>query len=195
MVDVSWPVMLLALRIALAVALYLFLFIAIRALRAEVRARTTPYVAIPAASRATVPLPSPYSTSAPAYAPVSAAAPAAPRPRPAEARDRLEIVAHDMDGAPDGAAEGALRGRTFALRGPTLIGRAASNSIVLPEHHVSARHARVFPQDGAWWVEDLGSTNGTFVGEQRVTGRARLDPRDEVRFGPVVARLVPAGTR
>ena len=61
---------------------------------------------------------------------------------------------------------------------------------MLPERQVSSRHARVFPDGGAWWVEDLGSTNGTYIGSRRVSGRERLDPSTEVRFGPVVTRLV-----
>ena len=177
MVEQSWPLVLLGLRIGVAVALYLFLLTAVRALRAEVRARTTPYV-MSVASRTIAPF-------------EVAALPDAAYPvaRRTEARDRLEIVANEAADSHDGA----LAGRSFALRGPMLIGRAASNSITLPERHVSARHARLVPRNGAWWVEDLGSTNGTYVGGERVTGRVRLDSSKEVRFGSVTARLVPAG--
>ena len=48
------------------------------------------------------------------------------------------------------------------------IGRAPSCTLVLDDDYSSSRHARIFPQGGQWFVEDLGSTNGTFVADQRV---------------------------
>ena len=188
MLEDNWPLVLLGLRIGVAIALYLFLLTAVRALRAEVRARTTPFRSqTVTVSRAAVP----------------AAAPGASTPRsrvsapPVEVvsrrgHDRLEVIAYEGDGASEARA---LTGRFYDLDGPVLIGRGAGNTIVLPERHVSARHARLVPQDDGWWVEDLGSTNGTYIGRHRVAGRERLDPSMEVRFGPVVTRLVRTGTR
>ncbi|MGE3855553.1 MAG: FHA domain-containing protein [Dehalococcoidia bacterium] len=195
MLQDYWPLVLLGLRIGVALALYLFLLTAVRALRAEVRARTMP-LAGPlggsARARGTRPAPRPAVATA-TRARVPAPSPREPHvevvPRPSA--DRLEVVAYD--GEPSEAP--AFTGRTFVLDGPALIGRGAGNTIVLPERHVSARHARLVPEDGAWWVEDLGSTNGTYVGRHRVAGRARLEPADEVRFGPVVARLVRSRVR
>ena len=166
MIIDTWPMILLGLRIAVAIVLYLFLFTALRGLRAELRARTTP-------------------SSRPVAAPMPARV-AAVAPR---FEDRLEVI--DVDG--DEAERSTLIGRSYRLDGPALIGRAASSTIVLPERHVSSRHARLLPDGGAWWVEDLDSTNGTYVGEHRIEGRTRLDASGEVRFGPVVARLVRSG--
>ena len=184
MLEDNWPLVLLGLRVGVAVALYLFLLTAVRALRAEVRARTTPFrTQAVTVSRAAVP---------------AAAPPRPPMPAPSvevvsrRRHDRGEVVAYEGNGA--GEASG-LTGRSYDLDGPVLIGRGAGNTIVLPERHVSARHARLVPQDDGWWVEDLGSTNGTYIGRHRVAGRERLDPTMEVRFGPVVARLVRTGTR
>lgn len=177
----SWPLVLLGLRIAVAVALYLFLLTAVRALRAEVRARTMPVRGSAVPVRATASR----ATSTPARRerrPPPPQVEVVPRP----SGDRLEVIAYEGESA-DAAA---FTGRSFALDGPALVGRGAGSTIVLPERHVSARHARLVPDDGGWWVEDLGSTNGTYVGRHRVAGRARLEPADEVRFGPVVARLV-----
>jgi len=184
MLDDAWPLVLFGLRIGMAAALYLFLFVAIRALRAEVRARTMPLTvsarpsAVRSAAAGTAEVPT-ARRAAPAYAASPALAPA---------QDRLDVVGMEADGSTEEAAR--VTGRSFALRGPVLIGRATSNSIVLPERHVSSRHARLIPGEGGWWVEDLGSTNGTFVGAQRVSGRVRVAPDAELRFGPVVARLV-----
>ncbi|MEI6137129.1 MAG: FHA domain-containing protein [Chloroflexota bacterium] len=173
--EQAWPLVLLALRLGVAVALYLFLLAAVRALRAAVRARTMPYAAVAVAP-----------TSEPVRAPSSA--PARAQAMVEEPGDRLEIVASDAARAV--AEAGALVGRSYALHGPMLVGRGPRNSIVLPEQHVSSRHARLFPHDGAWWVEDLDSTNGTFIDGHRLSGRARLEPSMDVRFGPVAARLV-----
>lgn len=175
MLQDNWPLVLLGLRIGVAAALYLFLLVAIRALRAEVRARTMPYaIAIPTRTVA-------------ASAPVSMTrVEVATTAAPVRAGDHLEVLAYTGEGG----GPGRLAGRSYALRGPALIGRSAGSTIVLPERQVSSRHARVFPDRGAWWVEDLGSTNGTYIGSHRVSGRERLDPSAEVRFGPVVARLV-----
>ncbi len=196
MLDDNWPLVLLGVRIGMAIALYLFLLTAVRALRAEVRARTTPF----RTQAASVP-----RTASPAAARVPSRAPSRERYAPSISNvppvevvprglaDRLEVIAYE--GEDTGAAASDLTGRTYLLDGPALIGRGSGNTIVLPERHVSSRHARLVPEDGAWWVEDLGSTNGTYVGRHRVSGRTRLDPSMEVRFGPVVARLVRDGTR
>ena len=186
MLEENWPLVLLGLRIGVAVALYLFLLTAVRALRAEVRARTMPYVTQTATATRT-------ATRAPSRAPARPRdLPAAPPVEvvPRRTGDRLEVVAYEGD---DGG--GALTGQSYVLDGPAVVGRGAGNTIVLPERHVSSRHARLVPEGGAWWVEDLGSTNGTYVGRHRVSGRTRLDPSEEVRFGPVVARLVRSGAR
>ena len=184
MLEDNWPLVLLGLRIGVAVVLYLFLLVAIRALRAEVRARTMPYV-VPRQRRDR-------------YATDTRRVEVAPRPAAARARlapvptasAHLEVVAYEGDHEDNG-----LTGRSYVLDGPVLVGRGRGNTIVFPERHVSSRHARLFPENGAWWVEDLGSTNGTYVGGHRVSGRERLDPSDEVRFGPVVTRFVRNGTR
>ncbi|MDA0302067.1 MAG: FHA domain-containing protein [Chloroflexi bacterium] len=188
MLDDNWPLVLLALRVGVAIALYLFLLTAVRALRAEVRARTMPFITQTATVTRTA---SHDPGREPARARDAFEPPVEVVPR--RAGDRLEVVAYDGE---ESALADALTGRSYALDGePVLIGRGSGNTIVLPERHVSARHARLVPEDGAWWVEDLGSTNGTYVGRHRVSGRARLDPSMEVRFGPVVARLVRNGSR
>jgi pSer/pThr/pTyr-binding forkhead associated (FHA) protein len=190
MLDDNWPLVLLGLRIGVAIALYLFLLTAVRALRAEVRARTMPFRA---------------QTATATRAPARAAAREPSRDRPAASNvppvevvsrgvaDRLEVVAYEGDDS--AAAAASLTGRSYILDGTAVIGRGSGSTIVLPERHVSSRHARLVPEGGAWWVEDLGSTNGTYVGRHRVAGRERLDPSMEVRFGPVVARLVRDGVR
>ena len=70
-----------------------------------------------------------------------------------------------------------------------LIGRAPGNTLVLDDDYSSSRHARVYPQDGQWFVEDLGSTNGTYVADQRVEAAVPLPTGTPVRVGQSVLEL------
>lgn len=76
------------------------------------------------------------------------------------------------------------------------IGREPGNTVVVDEDTVSAQHAVVRREDGRWWLEDLDSTNGTFINRQRVQGRRPLADGDEVQFGRVAMRFgAPASPR
>lgn len=79
---------------------------------------------------------------------------------------------------------GPLTGRAFTLhQDTTTIGRIAGNDIIILDGTVSRRHARLVFQAGQWVVEDLNSSNGTFVNGQRVARTAMLRHGDEVRMG------------
>lgn len=75
-------------------------------------------------------------------------------------------------------------GRTIEVAGPTIVGRDATSGIRLEhDEFASARHARIEPRLGGAWVDDLGSTNGTFVNGTRLK-RARLAKAgDVIRIG------------
>ena len=87
----------------------------------------------------------------------------------------------------------AALGRTYRLiwgrreidleAGENLIGRHRGAVVWIDDESVSRRHARISIADGGAWIEDLGSKNGTFVGDRRVTSRVRLNDGDHVRFG------------
>src|SRR4051794_12977929 len=86
--------------------------------------------------------------------------------------------------------EGPLRGTTLPLGASgILIGRAPSCTLVLDDDYSSSRHARIFPQSGQWFVEDLGSTNGTFLGNERVAQPTPLPVGTPVRVGQSVLEL------
>ncbi len=70
-----------------------------------------------------------------------------------------------------------------------VIGRDGANEVVMDEDTVSARHALLRFDGRRWWVEDLDSTNGTFVNGQRVTGARAVRSGDEIRFGRVAVRF------
>ena len=65
----------------------------------------------------------------------------------------------------------------------TLIGRDASCHVTINDSSVSHRHARIYHSDGEWHVEDLGSTNGTFVNDRPLTRPLVLRPGDTVSIG------------
>lgn len=66
---------------------------------------------------------------------------------------------------------------------PVTLGREAINDVVLSDPEISRRHARLFVQDGQFFLEDLGSTNGTFINGRRVHAPTRLQDSDVIEFG------------
>ncbi len=85
---------------------------------------------------------------------------------------------------------GSLAGTSLPLTNASiLIGRAPGSTLVLDDDYSSSRHARIFPQGNQWFLEDLGSTNGTFIGEQQVTGVVPLPVGVGVQIGRSVVEL------
>ena len=80
-------------------------------------------------------------------------------------------------------------GERFMLRASNAIGRDAGNDIALPDEAASARHAVLELRDGEWWIEDLGSTNGTLVNGVRIAKAERLRAGDQLGVGRVSMRL------
>ena len=82
----------------------------------------------------------------------------------------------------------SLRGNRFELTAPELtIGRASGCHISLPDDtFASTLHARVFTKDGAVYVEDLGSTNGTYLNGMRLAAPSMLRPGDQLQVGNTV---------
>jgi hypothetical protein len=103
----------------------------------------------------------------------------------AEAADRplgrLMVVA-----SPSGEPE---LGTAFLLSAANTIGRDVNNTIVLDDAFTSGRHAALTFRGRSWYVEDLGSTNGTRLGGQPLTAPAPLAWGDEVEVGQVRFRL------
>jgi pSer/pThr/pTyr-binding forkhead associated (FHA) protein len=75
---------------------------------------------------------------------------------------------------------------------PLTVGRGANNDVSLPgDEYASTRHARFEPRRDGVWIEDVGSTNGTFVNGIRLTRERRLAPGDVVRVGETDLRYEP----
>jgi pSer/pThr/pTyr-binding forkhead associated (FHA) protein len=85
---------------------------------------------------------------------------------------------------------GALKGTTLDLTQQQItLGRANDATLVLDDDYASSRHARIFPQDGQWIVEDLGSTNGTYLDRQKVTRPMPVPLGVPIRIGKTVLEL------
>jgi pSer/pThr/pTyr-binding forkhead associated (FHA) protein len=85
---------------------------------------------------------------------------------------------------------GNLAGTTISLGDQQItIGRAADATLVLTDDYASTRHARLFPQNGAWVVEDLGSTNGTYLDREKVTQPTQVPVGVPIRIGKTVLEL------
>jgi pSer/pThr/pTyr-binding forkhead associated (FHA) protein len=88
--------------------------------------------------------------------------------------------------------EGALTGTRITLSNqPVLIGRADDSTLVLTDDYASTRHARLSPRGSDWYVEDLGSTNGTYLDRAKVTTAVRVPMGTPVRIGKTVIELRP----
>jgi pSer/pThr/pTyr-binding forkhead associated (FHA) protein len=89
-------------------------------------------------------------------------------------------------------SEGSLAGTTVALAGQTItLGRAHDSTIVLDDDYASGHHARIYPDPngGQWIVEDLRSTNGTYLDRMRLTVPTPIPPGTPIRIGKTVIEL------
>lgn len=90
--------------------------------------------------------------------------------------------------------EGPSKGIRYAIRTRLAqVGRGANNDVRLTDESVSEVHAKLERRDDGWYVVDMNSTNGTYVGGSRLAGERRLDGAPDVRFGGVKLRFIPAG--
>ena len=82
-----------------------------------------------------------------------------------------------------------LAGRSYELTDENSIGRAAGCQITLDDTYASQIHARVHRRDGQWMLEDLGSTNGTWLNRHKVGGAMVVKPGDLIQIGNTVLEL------
>jgi FHA domain-containing protein len=105
---------------------------------------------------------------------------AAPRPAPAATGGPLRLrVIEPAD----------RKGDTYDPGDEVTVGRAAGCGIALPDTTVSQLHARVFRRDGRLYVEDLGSTNGTYVNRVKVSAPVPLNRGDRLQVGGTVLEV------
>ncbi|MGC4886027.1 MULTISPECIES: FHA domain-containing protein FhaB/FipA [unclassified Micromonospora] len=109
----------------------------------------------------------------------------APPGKPAKAKRGR--AAHQMV-----VTAGQLAGTRITLgEAQITIGRAEDSTLVITDDYASARHARLVPRDGQWYVEDLGSTNGTYLDRAKVTGPTPVPLGVPIRIGRTSLELRP----
>jgi hypothetical protein len=105
---------------------------------------------------------------------------------------------HDVLGGDQGATDAFLvveeggglpSGEHFDLFGGVSLGRSADADIRLDDRYASGIHARVFNRSGAYFVEDMNSTNGTLLNSRDLHGEAELNPGDLIRIGDTQFRF------
>jgi pSer/pThr/pTyr-binding forkhead associated (FHA) protein len=149
-------------RFGFLALLWLFVFAAMRVIRSDLRTSGQPRIGVPP---------------------------------PARRRGRGGGVIAPPRGAPGApthlvVTEGGLTGTRIGLTGaPVLIGRANDSTLVLEDDYASTRHARISLQDGLWVVEDLGSTNGTYLGSRKLDGPAPMEIGVPLRIGKTALEL------
>ena len=119
---------------------------------------------------------------APAPAPTSPVAPAAPARPPAA--PVAAAVAHLRVVEP-----AAARGTVYDVGEEVTVGRAPGCGVALPDQAVSQLHARLYRRDGKLWLEDLGSTNGTWVNQKRISAPLAIRRGDRIQVGATVLEV------
>ena len=115
-----------------------------------------------------------------------------PVPTGRKARSNRSKPAKPRRGTPTAVAivEGGNKGEVISLDGaPLLIGRGNDAAIRLDDDYVSTRHARIGSSGDQWYVEDLGSTNGTYVGSSRISQPTAISLGTQVRIGKSILEL------
>jgi hypothetical protein len=115
---------------------------------------------------------------------VSIATAGGPAPRAAGGQAAAHLVLLEPTEA------GYPAGHRFPVRSGAAVGRRDGSAIQLNDTYISSEHARLFINDGRWWVSDLGSTNGTFVNNVRIDRPTILANGVEVRFGRIRMQFV-----
>ncbi|QCR18052.1 FHA domain-containing protein FhaB/FipA [Agrococcus sp. SGAir0287] len=177
---------LLLLRVGFLVLLWVFIFIVIYSLRSDLFGSRITRLQ----QQGSTPAPSPTPTAPPARSSATAVSPdaattvtqmgrgsraAAPASRPAS---RLVVT-----GGPRAGLEIDLPATGLT------IGRSSGSGLQVKDDYTSSNHARLVLRGDEWRIEDLGSTNGTFVGGRRVQGSASVTPGVELRIGTTTFEL------
>ncbi|GAB2979766.1 FHA domain-containing protein FhaB/FipA [Nocardioides montaniterrae] len=122
-----------------------------------------------------------FGARVPSQAAAAGRAPKAAKQKPAKKRGNPTHVT---------VVQGANTGISADLASaPVLIGRGNDAAIRLDDDYVSTRHARIVSSGDQWYVEDLGSTNGTYLGSQRITQAMPIGLGSQVRIGKTILEL------
>jgi pSer/pThr/pTyr-binding forkhead associated (FHA) protein len=160
------------LKLCLLAVLYLFFLRVLRAVWVEVNGPKQPARATAVAAGRV-----PVGPAAGPVAPATTADPKGRRGRKGKATQLTVVEPADQ------------RGRVFPVAEELTVGRAAGCGVTIDDTYASQLHARLFRRDGQVFVEDLGSTNGTFLNDAKVTGPSAMGRGDRLKVGNTVLEL------
>lgn len=98
--------------------------------------------------------------------------------------------AHGLEVIKSSSNETLKQGSIIPVRETLSFGRKEDNSIILNDEFISGYHAKVYTRNNTFFIEDIGSTNGTFVNGKKIEGRIRLNINDEIRLGNIVLKVI-----
>jgi len=151
------------LKVLFLALLWVFIASAVSVIRSDLFGRTVPMPDQPGAQELEQPLPPPKKTK--------------------RTRGEPRILT---------ITQGSQAGQSAELAdGVILIGRGAGAQLSLDDDYVSTRHARVVSGENGIYLEDLGSTNGSYVNGQRITAPTTVSLSDTIRIGRTIMRLEP----
>jgi len=196
-------------KILFLVLLYFFIFMIVRRLSRDLRSGEEP-IGMPAhpapAPRLAAPVQAPAEAPATSMEVPAAAPPVTPVTAPPRDRQRVPEAATEPE------VDSSTRefdylvnklnprlvvqhskiledGTVFVIKGGATIGRSPRSQIVLEDEFVSSTHARIFARKQFLYLEDLGSTNGTFIDGRRLEGERQIKPGQEIVIGDTIFRF------
>lgn len=99
-------------------------------------------------------------------------------------------LAYGLEVVNEGQNSNLKKGSLIHVRNTVTIGRKDDNSIILSDTFVSGNHAKLYVRNNEFYLEDLDSTNGTYINNQKLQGRMKLKMNDEIKIGTVVFKVM-----
>ena len=110
-----------------------------------------------------------------------------------KARNNSSGIRYGIEVIQTGVNSTLEQGSVVPIRGIITLGRKPENTIVLTEPFVSGNHAKIYAKNNNLYVEDLNSTNGVYVNNERIQEKFKLVADDEVKIGSAIFKVLKSG--
>ena len=110
-----------------------------------------------------------------------------------KARNNSSGIRYGIEFIQTGVNSTLEQGSVVPIRGIITLGRKPENTIVLTEPFVSGNHAKIYAKNNNLYVEDLNSTNGVYVNNERIQEKYKLVADDEVKIGSAIFKVLKSG--